>query len=835
MRIHSTIVVCLVVVYLVVGLSTPWAQAQDDDQDLHFVSLVRSVQNRARPGGNLILRARVENHGEQPAQGTLVAQVKGHPRQSARKVAVAAQSAEIVDIHIRLPMDLPKGKLMDIECALYRNSGGAEVITQWRGRPQQHSVSLEAQRLSSLTGMAPAREHNPQPPWYWPPDPIYAVYEFPVATRIDSGNSRQSINFDVTPLPMDGAAWDEMDVMVISDGRYLDDLAALQSLKRYVSQGGRVWIFIDLVSCEQIRSLLVDDQSIEEIDTIEINACTIDITDGLNSLKAEDRQLDIDVPVQFKRVIQTGGRVSHEIDGWPVAIWMPSGKGEFLFTTLDSNAWIKPRTVQDKDNRRYAAYETRSWARQFAVSANTIGGVRMNVELPEYPIKQIGNPVVARSWVFLALVGFCILCGAIGSVHYMGRESSQLVLLAPPVLAVVCAGALLTAASYVRRDIPESVARLQQIQVTEDGEMAMVEEHSAVYLAASRDMQMSCEKDGKAFVEEDLTSGICRSELSDFHRWSLHNATWPAGAWRYTAKYNLPTDGLWVTARMNQRGVKLIVPTGLPSELEDPILEYRTGNAMLCKQEDDGWFCDGSMRAQGERFIGGTLLSAEQQRRSKVYSDYLRRSFSNTGRERAFLGWTERWPDAPEWSQDLEQKGSAFVSLPVRIERPNTGEDIFIPHGFVRLRRNPDAVGQTAAYSDDAGTWATELSLAVKGDFQFVLPKELLPFDASAIELEVDVKAPYRNVTLLSNVPGQEPIEILRLENPSIPVTKTLTNPVLLQDAQDGVLDFSLAVSERTDVENAESASNVVMWSIDHVHASFRGAVMPTSSLSKSQ
>ncbi len=341
-------------------------------------------------------------------------------------------------------------------------------------------------------------------------------------------------------------------------------------------------------------------------------------------------------------------------------------------------------------------------------------------------------------------------------------------------------------------------------------------------------MQLESELDGGATGDEGMASGIQRFETVGFRKWSLSNEAWPAGSWRYSAFYSLPTDGLVAQAKLTESGVELQLPD-LPSPLEDPVLGFHRGDPMICNVAADGTLSvDGRLNADGDRWVAGTLISSEQQRRLEVYQQFFRPDDRTQNLDRVLYGWTDLWSDTPQWSRELTSLGSALVSMPVKLQRPAVGSQVFVPHGLVKLRRDLGQASTTFAFSDTTGKWKSELTMAVNAAMQLVLPDEVLPFEAEAIELELDIKAPKRDVTI--QVASQAgPVELAQLKSPSIPWSMTITDPQILAEARDGVISFSLGISERTDIGPGVSSSNVVAWQVDSLRASFRGSVAEPS------
>jgi hypothetical protein len=86
------------------------------------------------------------------------------------------------------------------------------------------------------------------------------------------------------------------------------------------------------------------------------------------------------------------------------------------------------------------------------------------------------------------------------------------------------------------------------------------------------------------------------------------------------------------------------------------------------------------------------------------------------------------------------------------------------------------------------------------------------------------MNAPHRRVRLLCEAPSG-PIELMNLENPSIPRQVNVTDPRVLELVRDGTLDLLLEVSQRTDVQNQSSSTNVVAWRVEDFDTNLRGHV----------
>lgn len=811
------------IVYFCCLCGSPAYAQEAREEGLRFNSLARVAQTRVRAGGIAVLKATVTNSGSTEAEGTLVASVVGVADiQSARKVALAAGESNAYELYIQMPDELVGQTMVDIKVTLVEQYGDQEVIVSTGGRPAEHELTLSVDRLPTLAALVMDQEPDNQPFWYWPPVLPHASYELSVASRVDAGNSRETANFESSAIPVNASDWDLMDVTILADENALADASFVESLKRFVSSGGKLWVMLDRISTESVRPLLGAGQTCETLDEIELNDFVVEVSGSITRLEESDRTVNSDLPFKMKRVLHSGGRVTHTIDGWPAAIWMPVGYGEILLTTLDCNAMIVDRPNPSLDMRMYTAYTSQMWARQLALDVNAGRYDTPLNEKTDYELQHIGNPVVPRAWVARALVGFCLLLAVIGARLAWGGELSLLGAIVPAV-SLLFGVALMVASTYVRKDVPESNAKLQLVQIVEDGSSALVREKGAVHLEGEAAMQLVSQADGHADVAAEMASGIPRYTMTDFQQWELSNQAWSSGTWRYDADYVLPTSDMVARAQVTENGVELELPDSL-SKLEDPVFTFAVGDPMLCSTNAAGLTCDGSLEADGERWITGTIISNEQQRRLQVYQQFFKADERVGQLSHVLYGWTEPWADGPKWSKDLEINGAALIAMPVRLQRPQGGKQIFVPHGLVQLQRDPDKTGQTSAFNERTGKWTKELTYAAEADLQFSLPPELLPFSASEIELVLDIKAPNRDVRLTANL-GAEKVEVVALKSPSIPWQATITQLEILQDLRDGVLKMTLEVSDRTDVSDPAAASSVVAWEIDRFRMSARGMV----------
>ncbi len=220
-----------------------------------------------------------------------------------------------------------------------------------------------------------------------------------IGSRVDATLSRQSVVLENEPLPHNSAEWQAINTLVISSPRLFEDAANIAVTQQYLRGGGRVWVVLDNIDTDLASSLLSENQQLETVETVQLNRFTVETF--AQNFSVEDRSVERPESVTMKRVIQHGGKVTHEVDGWPAAIWMKVGRGELLLTTLSSSAWLRRRqTFLNPDPAYQSPFSMQGLATALALQFHSANAAKpTNVTESSYPVDRIGNPVVSRSVV----------------------------------------------------------------------------------------------------------------------------------------------------------------------------------------------------------------------------------------------------------------------------------------------------------------------------------------------------------------------------------------------------------------------------------------------------
>jgi hypothetical protein len=786
-----------------------------------------SPQTRALPSGVLIIRCEVTNSSKTPEIGFLVGQIAGQTGEEDRhRVELAAGDVKSYDIQLRLANVLPNPNV-EVVLTLNVMRGEREVLAQNGDETIKRTLTIQVQQEANITAIA----MEPEPPvavyWRWPDTRPYFTYEFVTATRVDAGLSRKTVVLDSEPLPLNLADWKSINLLIVSGPTVLQDAASIDVMQRFLQSGGRIWIMLDVIDTDAISDLLPESFQIETVSTVDLNHFEVEVAN--HSFAAQDRVVDRDDYVQMKRVVQQGGEVTHSVDGWPAAIWVSAGRGKLLLTTLAGSAWLEPRKAQKSLNpAEQSTYTMPMWASGFANDIHNPKAQRpLNLGEEKYPIDRIGNPVVSRSLVASILIAFCICLTAFGVWHVWGGGTNRLGLFAPG-LAVVASIPLIVAATLQRRDIPTMSTSLQFVEV-DYATGAHLREGAAVYSSDSRAMDLVAKGDGLAIPSSNIETGIRSIVTEDLHNWRLTNSAWPAGTWRYKTQLSIPEASFVAQSHLGKEGLYIDLPEDLPSPLQDIVVNMVPGAQSLGKFVDGnkGLLIDGELPAEGDRWTTDTIVSDEQRRRAEVYAKLFEDNQESQLPARTLCGWTDLWPQAPQWNVDMERRGTAIVNLPVRLATPAVGTEVRIPYSLIKIE-HATVKSASSIFKQDTGKFISEATLATEADFAFVLPPEAVPLEPKSLTIDWDIKAPSRKVRL-SCICGDSPVELVTLQSPSIPWKSTINDPRVLKELTDGRLVLRIEISGGEELESAQSS--FVSWQIKHLRLNVDGRTLPRHSL----
>ncbi len=174
----------------------------------------------------------------------------------------------------------------------------------------------------------------------------------------------------------------------------------------------------------------------------------------------------------------------------------------------------------------------------------------------------------------------------------------------------------------------------------------------------------------------------------------------------------------------------------------------------------------------------------------------------------------------------MEKRGSALVTIPVRLLHPPLGSKIRIPFSLVRIE-HADPVNASSIFKQATGKFISESTLSTQCDLAFLLPHETVPgrrFDCNRL----GHRAPKRTAKLSAVVDGQ-PIELVSIAAPSVPWKSTITDPKVLASMRDGRLVLRIEI---TGGNQLEDSMVLFSWRIKHFESTWKAKPLRATVLS---
>ncbi len=835
------------------------AEAQDNEKarqpervrktgPLRLAGITMAPFSRARAGYPLSIQAIISNDADNEQSGMVSARLDNVPNlQSTNRFTVPPHSKTIVEAYLMLPDDLAALSTVDLNVSLRSPDAVDRVLVDDSGRPLIDTLKVPMDREKLFTAAITEDDPPALAEWDWPYESPRWDYEMFVAARVDSSHTRRILSISHSNLPHERLNWDTFDAIVISQDWPFRDLVAMNTMKRWIASGGRAWITLDSIDATSLQALLPDGMSCSVIDDIEMSRCVID-TSGHVTYAEADRTIETSEPVRMRRVIAQGGEVTHSVNGFPAAIWFRIGRGQVLVTTLGAAAWIRPRTVVRNSHPLFDhAFEMQPWAVQmvqrfYEIYVNRLSQADKEID---YPVKLIGNPVLDRSFVMRIVLSFCgalllagLVCWQRGMLVHMGWIV--------PILSIVASVPILFAASTQRRDIADTSANLQLIEVNPGSQIVQGQQWTATYNSSSYDGALDATGDVTLdWYGNNQQSDMRRWAWLDFHHWQLHSSGWPTGIWKMSSRFDLPLAHYDIEATLDAKGLQVKLPEDLPVDLEDAVLEYVPGDPIPCGNvsRQKAVLIAESQLSSRDSWLGSNIVNDEQARRDEVYRRTTARGIAFAYPSYpALLGWTPLWKVPLNWQPERSTRGSALVVLPVRLNPVASGTDVRVPHSVIRVE-TPQSIGSfSTAFFNTSGWWGDATSLPASVPIRFHLPSQACPLDVREIECQLQIRAPQRNVRVYARTDANaDPIHKIRVADPgashngwkqvlskSSPLGLerfTIQDKAVSELARSGSIDFIVDISNLPGLGVNEVSDQVAEWQVDFFRINVSGTV----------
>ena len=109
-----------------------------------------------------------------------------------------------------------------------------------------------------------------------------------------------------------------IDQLVLCGDRPAEDAAGREAIRDWLRGGGRLWIMLDRVEPETVRLLLGEALCYQVVDRVGLTRIEMQHVVGRSTSPVDSPQ-DLDDPVEFLRIFESGGETVYAVNGWPAA------------------------------------------------------------------------------------------------------------------------------------------------------------------------------------------------------------------------------------------------------------------------------------------------------------------------------------------------------------------------------------------------------------------------------------------------------------------------------------------------------------------------------------
>jgi hypothetical protein len=633
-----------------------------------------------------------------------------------------------------------------------------------------------------------------------------------------------------TDFPMIPEALDIIDCIILSGDQIMESAAAVSATRAWVRRGGRLWLMLDRVSPETVEALVGGQLQITELDRTSLTDYTLETDVGARGKSTS--KLSLETPVELVRVLANGGAVTHRVGEWPAAIRVPVGQGYVLCSMLALEGWLPRSDTVDRTERpRDVPYFVTPAATDLA---NLI--LRSQPSTPvtddvwkQYLAARIGYSVPDRSVVLYALIGYCLALLVAAVVFRRSGNNERLIWFIPGV-TVLTAAILVTIGSSANR--LESMVHIGQLVQAEKGINELeVSGVIGVYSDRKSTHTTGTTRGGMFLPDQASLTGTSRMDWSDIGKWEMKDLEYSAASVRF-ASYTtmLPAKSpIAVRGTFDSAGFTAAVSLGPMETLEDPIVVTQSHITLPLDASDDGASVvghTGNELPPGE-YLSASLLSDEQQRRQAILREVLasKRRLMSYPNGPTMMAWTK--PLDLGFVLPHKPQGSALVTVPIEITRPDPGTNVSIPAPFVTYKsvQGKKGAGFSSTFRNSSGTWSSSSSPGTS-TLRFQIPIELLPVKVNSATLKVTMTAPSRTATFLSgSIDDQR--EARATNSPvgevHVPISSA---PGLLLDEHGG-LHVSIKISDvlLSESQKGEFGTQDQDWRIDFVQLEVQATI----------
>ncbi len=752
-----------------------------------------------------VVAVNAANSGDEETEAVVSVFLENDSRtQFMRRFWLPPHSVRKTWLPLRAPQDVPANQsVLHISDLNVVESAGGAVLSRREGEQMisESLLALDATQLHAgiiYNRVLPGRAEE-----YSPGED--QAHETAVEVRMLHDGDRKIMTLSDFFLPPYPEAYDALDQLIICSDRITIDSGGIAALRDWIARGGRAWIMLDLVGIDATRTLLGNASPCEIVDRVELTEFTIE-TPGAVIVGGQLAETWIaEDPVEFVRVVTDSTDVYSTIDGWPAAFSIPFGNGHVLFTTLAARGWRHQHDLfAEQTVPRRPIHGPTDALRHLASEFNSQALKRLELgdELKPILSEQLGYRVPARSIAALILGLNCAVI-VVAGVWLARRERLERIAWVIPAATALSAILLVTIGSANTSSIPATSAVFRLANVSSETNEIHADTLAAFYTPATVSLPLQVDLAGVVAPDmQDLIGVAKRAIWDDDNRGRWEQVEVASGSVRFAhaRESRVLQNPLRARATFGPKGLEgRIVGVGQIGTPADAIIAAPPAPHSDVTIDSTGTFHAGADDLlSATEFLGGTLLSDEQQRRQTIYRKILAPQQGKTYPQRPTLFvWGDSYSLGLTTPDMFQQSGATLYAVPLDIGRTLPKQTFLIPPTFIRQTSVANKHGASSVYNPRTGRWLEDATLPTQSFFRFVLPRQVVPCEVRKVEITLKIHAPSRVVELLG-AKGDEQVVLETLASPRGVLPFTIDDPELLQLDEAGGLRFGVTVSANT-------------------------------------
>lgn len=728
--------------------------------------------------------------------------------QYARDIWVPARASVTTTITVGPAPSQKSDFVRQFETILYDRTGGQNKIVFPPGEQRiRERAVIYRKREQTTAVLADVGLSEPGKP-----DPRVSDEILTLARMPRLGAFSEYVSIVDSFIPVSSQALDTIDVFVVAGNRLSLDPPGIAALRRWLHEGGRIWVMLDQVDPELVASILGDDFDVGVVDTTELTSILL-VGQSAGALREEVQ--NVDKPVKFVHAIPGAeDRVLAKVDGWPAAFVRKVGRGKVVFTTLGQRGWSRPRTPREGDS----AFPN---FKKFPVPQNSVTFLAAELHPPVEPDplpvevfqpmleEQIGYSIVKRSTVAIIMTIF--LAVLVITIFVVRKSRSpEKVAVVLPIIALVVAAVFVFLGDRTRKDLPTMITLAGVLDPVQGGEDSVLTGMYAFYHSEAGPALLGSVEGAVMSLDEEGLEGKTRVRLeTDTDQWRWDQLSFPAGARTGYLRSSIKTGKVSATAKFGPNGIQGRISTGNLTGISDAVLSSKSRELLAINLDGNGNFSAGTANVLPPgQYSPNPVLTDKQQRRQEIIKKIHSGSAPKYLEGRDFI---LAWADAPVSSllheSDTKISGDVLVVIPVEFEKSDPDASILAPRGLVSYKRYEDGkpipVRMSASYPVDMR-------------LRFQVPNSTLPIKLDKAILHLHLRAPFRRLTV-SGVNGSSLKQLQQTEAPIEPIKIEINDPELLKLDSDGGIWLNIAIGAASAGSDAESNWKIELLSLELV------------------